>query len=239
MDESISLFISDIHLSESRSDLTAAFLHFLNHIAIHADHLYILGDLFDSWAGDDVETQLTQHIAQQLKELSNQGIHIYFQHGNRDFALGQQYADRAGLVLLPDYYPLPYAPAIIVMHGDQLCIFDKKYQRYRKIIRHPILLSLLRRLPKKYRIALANKIRSTSKEQLYTVEDRRLVIPDDAVSNVYQVYNASTIIHGHTHQPATHYYGERARWVLSDWDKSADYLSWQKSKGLVRHHIDI
>lgn len=235
----ITLFVSDIHLSESRDDIVAAFLRFLDEIVIEADSLYILGDLFDFWAGDDIETPLTVTVAQHLRTLQERGVELYFQHGNRDFALGNHYAKRAGITLIPPEYRLPGAPEIILLHGDELCTDDLQYQKYKRWIRHPIILTLLRRLPKRYRLKLAENIRQKSQQR----EDRAIIdVNEDYVRNYFLEHKVSTLIHGHTHRPNTHQYDEQGqlyrRYVLSDWDRVGDYLRLEAGE-ITRHHLPI
>ncbi len=230
--QAVSLFISDIHLSESRNDIVTAFFAFIENIAPTADRLYILGDLFDFWAGDDIETPLTNSVADALTSLSHKGVEIIFIPGNRDFALGKNYAAKASMTLVGDSLKLE-DENILLIHGDELCIDDVEYQRYKKWIRHPLILALLKRLPRRYRLKLANKIRERSKNS-----PKRAIV-DVTPSYVDQFFvksNAAVIIHGHTHRAGYHRHLDRyERYVLSDWDKKGDYL--RLEKGVLSRHI--
>lgn len=230
-DQTVSLFISDIHLSESRSDIVTAFFAFIENIAPTADKLYILGDLFDFWAGDDIETPLTLAVAEALTALSRQGTEIIFIPGNRDFALGAQYAQKASMKLVGESLKLD--EHILLIHGDELCIEDVEYQRYKKWIRHPWILALLKRLPRRYRLQLAEKIRTRSKNS-----------PKKAIVDVTPTYvdqffaqsHVSVIIHGHTHRAGYHRHLDHyERYVLSDWDQKGDYL--RLENGILSRHI--
>lgn len=227
----ISLFISDIHLNESRSDITTAFFCFIETIARRADRLYILGDLFDFWAGDDIQSPLTEQVAQKLAALSASGTDIFFIPGNRDFSIGKRYAKRAGMVLVGETHYLE--DNTLLIHGDELCIDDVAYQRYKKWIRHPLILPILKRLPKRFRLNLAHKIKEKSKNSL----TRKIADVNNEYVDVYfGEKNTHRIIHGHTHRPSLHHHNEHdKRYVLSDWDQKGDYLKLEN--GMISRHI--
>ncbi len=234
-DQTVSLFISDIHLSESRNDIVTAFFAFIETIAPTADRLYILGDLFDFWAGDDIETELTNSVAMALSALSKQGVEIFFIPGNRDFVLGKAYAARANMQLVGDSLKIDNAQ-ILLIHGDELCIEDVDYQRYKKWIRHPFVLALLKRLPRGYRLKLAEKIRMKSQNS----PKRAIVdVTPSYVDHYFQAQKVQTIIHGHTHRAGYHRHLDHyERYVLSDWDQKGDYLKLENGK-LSRHIFQI
>lgn len=234
--EQRTLFVSDIHLSESRNEIVTAFFSFLEEQVEGAAALYILGDLFDYWAGDDIETPLTEALGERLSHLALAGTAIYFQHGNRDFALGKRYAERYNIELIPPFYRPKEYPEALLMHGDELCIDDKRYQRYKRIIRNPFLLTLLRHLPKKYRLGLAEKIRAKSARQ----SERSIIVDINEAYTVqiFEQYRCEVIIHGHTHRPARHQMRNGVRYVLSDWDQTGDYLQYRAGQ-LTRHQIKI
>lgn len=227
----ISLFISDIHLNESRSDITTAFFCFIDTIAPTADRLYILGDLFDFWAGDDIQTPLTKSVAEHLLALSNKGTEIFFIPGNRDFSIGKRYARSAGMKLVGE--KVYVEDNILLIHGDELCIDDIAYQRYKKWIRHPLILPVLKRLPRRFRLSLAQKIKVKSKNSAA----RKVADVNSAyVDTYFKTKNTHTIIHGHTHRPMKHQHNEQdIRYVLSDWDQNGDYLKLEN--GIVSRHI--
>ena len=142
------LFVSDIHLSPQRPTIVRAFLLFLSQRAHQAEALYILGDLFEAWIGDDDPSELAVSIKRALKQLSDSGVRIYIQKGNRDFTLGSRFAKETGVSLLPDEYMLSYlGHNALLMHGDSLCTDDIDYQRFRRKSRHPIYLWCLLHLP--------------------------------------------------------------------------------------------
>ena len=158
------LFISDIHLCAQRPDMTAALVHFLEHDAPGADALYVLGDLFEFWIGDDDPNALHHQVTAALLALSQQNVPIYFIHGNRDFMLGQQFAKQAGMTLLGDPCIIDlYGERVLLSHGDLLCTRDERYQKYRRITQLKWLRWLFLRLPLTRRQAIAHKIRGQSR----------------------------------------------------------------------------
>lgn len=234
-EDSISLFISDIHLSESRNDLVTAFFYFIDKIAPSADQLYILGDLFDFWAGDDIETPLTLSVAKHLSALADRGTEITFIPGNRDFALGRRYAKSAKMEIAPSEIILKQE-GILLLHGDELCIDDHDYQRYKRWIRNPLILTLLRHLPKRYRLELAAKIKRKSGQ---STARKIMDVNEHYATQYFHKRGVSQMIHGHTHRPAIHHHGnEQYRYVLSDWDITGDYLKLEEGK-ITRHQFKI
>src|SRR3954469_20598239 len=132
------LFISDLHLHESRPEITRAFFDFLHTQAVGAEKLYILGDFFDAWIGDDDDSALNTEVAQELKKLSNSGTDIFLMHGNRDFLLGENFAERAGAKMVDEGTIIDlYGHPTLILHGDQLCISDQQYIAFRKQVRSP------------------------------------------------------------------------------------------------------
>ncbi len=224
------LFISDLHLCEQRPDLTAAFLHFLRHDALEANALYILGDLFEFWIGDDEPSSLHDKVAKALRNLRAQGIAIYFIHGNRDFLLGERFAKRAGLILLPPVNQIDlYGRRALLLHGDSLCTRDLAYQRFRRITGWRWLRLLFLGLPLPSRQRIARRLRVGSHTGKQRKADTIMDVCPEAVQALMQRYQASLLIHGHTHRPATHQLDFRIREgreeqqaqriVLGDWDQ--------------------
>ncbi|MCE3253347.1 MAG: lpxH [Cellvibrio sp.] len=220
-----SLFISDLHLHESRPQTTRAFFHFLYTQAINAETLYILGDFFDAWIGDDDESELAQDIANGLKILNEQGITIYFMHGNRDFLLGNTYANKAGMTLIDDGIVIDlYGTPTLLMHGDSLCTGDIEYQKFRAMVRNPQWQQQILAQPLSARRALAAQMREKSQSMnSLKAEDILDVTPDEVISQM-ETANVTRLIHGHTHRPARHplvINGKPAeRIVLGDWHES-------------------
>lgn len=242
-EDHIAYFIADLHLASSRPELCAAFFDLLPKIAEDATDLFILGDFFNFWVGDDVLSPFTIKVAEELSKLTEQGINVYFQHGNRDFAVGENYAKLCKMSILPEIYTLPFAPDIIVLHGDQLCLADVKYQRYRKIIRNPFVLKCLHLLPKSVRLRIGLRLRETSKKaKRHTcIENQQCYcdVTNSAVEAILVQYSANIMLHGHTHKPNIHEHQNGTRWVLSDWEQTGDYIKWDKNNGLTRHTFTI
>lgn len=234
------LFIADLHLSEHRPELTAAFLRFLHDDARQAEALYILGDLFDFWIGDDEASALNRTVAAALQTLKQQGVKLYFVHGNRDFLLGERYARQAGLHLLPSQHRLSlYGQTVVVLHGDTLCTDDKEYQRFRRLVHWRWLRTLFLCLPLAWRIRLAQKIRRRSGHGKQRKSAAIMDVTPQAVSQLQQATGARLLIHGHTHRPAVHTLPDGAqRWVLGDWDQELWYLE-LSDKGPKQHHAPI
>nr|WP_288500221.1 UDP-2,3-diacylglucosamine diphosphatase [uncultured Pseudomonas sp.] len=218
------LLISDLHLEEERPDISRAFLHFLDTRARQAEALYILGDFFEVWIGDDAMTPFQRGIAEALRRLSDSGTRIYLMHGNRDFLLGKAFCREAGCTLLGDPHVVNLnGEKALLMHGDSLCTLDVGYQKMRRLLRNPLSLFILRNLPLNTRHKLARKLRSESRSQTRMKASDIVDVTPEEVQRVMAQYGVKTLIHGHTHRPAVHELqvdGQPARRiVLGDWDK--------------------
>lgn len=219
------LFISDLHLHESRPQVTRAFFHFLYTQAIHAEALYILGDFFDAWIGDDDDSELLQDVANGLHKLNDLGVAIYFMHGNRDFLLGEAYASKAGMELIPDGIIIDlYGTPTLLMHGDSLCTDDVEYQQFRAMVRSPQWQQQILAQPLAARRALAAQMREKSQSMnSLKAEDILDVSPAEVIAQM-EAAGVTRMIHGHTHRPARHPLvidGKPAeRIVLGDWHNS-------------------
>lgn len=199
------LFIADLHLSEQEPAITAGFLRFLKEQAINAESLYILGDFFDYWIGDDCPSSLHQTIADALKEVTDSGVTCYFIHGNRDFLLGQHFADKCGMILLPETQVLElYKHKILILHGDTLCTDDAGYQNYRKKVHTRWIQKLFLALPLFIRQKIAHKMRSSSQQANQYKSESIMDVNQQAVIDTFRKYNVRWMIHGHTHRPAIH-----------------------------------
>lgn len=228
----VTWFISDLHLSPARPDITRLFSDFLREQVGNADTLYILGDLFDAWIGDDDTSQFVAAVEGHLKEATTAGLPIYFIAGNRDFLIGDAFCERTGVVRLdePSCIDL-YGTKTLILHGDTLCTDDVSYQRFRRFIRHPWVTNALLKLPLKWRMGIANKLRQSSKTQ-QPLDDYQLKIMDtnaQAVRAAFEAFQAKLMIHGHTHRPATHRetLGDgtiATRIVLGDWYEQGSML---------------
>ncbi|MBO9552543.1 UDP-2,3-diacylglucosamine diphosphatase [Pseudomonas sp.] len=218
------LLISDLHLQEERPDITRAFLDLLDGRARHAKALYILGDFFEAWIGDDAMTPFQQSICQALRQLSDSGTAIYLMHGNRDFLIGHDFCAAAGCTLLADPSVIELGgEQVLLMHGDTLCTRDLAYMKMRRHLRNPVSLWILRHLPLATRQKLARKLRSESRAQTRMKATEIVDVTPEEVPKVMAAHGVRTLVHGHTHRPAIHKLvvdGEPARRiVLGDWDR--------------------
>lgn len=226
-------FISDLHLDESHPHIYKLFYEFIDDIKEKAEALYILGDLFEIWIGDDIIDHPLgkQYLPtiKKLKELSDSGIKIYFIQGNRDFLIGEKFMQRIGGKLLPDQKIIDlYGTKTLIMHGDTLCTDDKAYQRMRKLFRLKIVQKIYLSLSLESRAKKANKIRQASKDQTQKKSKMILDVNQNEVIKAGKIGGVDLIIHGHTHRPAEHGFeieGKQVkRIVLSDWRDKACYL---------------
>ncbi|HBK44902.1 MAG TPA: UDP-2,3-diacylglucosamine diphosphatase [Xanthomonadaceae bacterium] len=230
------LFISDLHLDPARPAITELFLRFLHDEARGADALYILGDLFEAWIGDDTPSPAADAVATALHALAGSGVPVLFMAGNRDFLVGEDYARRAGFRILPDPTVIDlYGRPTLLMHGDLLCTDDTAYQAFRAQTRDPAFIAQFLAQPLAARVAFAQQARAASQArqselkqdgsaQFETVTD---VAPAE-VQATFQRYGVDLMIHGHTHRPAIHTLAvgdaARTRVVLGDWYEQGSVL---------------
>lgn len=224
------LFIADLHLSDDTPDLTALFEQFLRDHSGKAAALYILGDFFEAWTGDDDDSHTAQTVATAIQKFS-QHAPVYFLAGNRDFLLGKHYAQRANMTLLPENHMITlHGKHILLTHGDEMCTDDAAYLRYRKIIRQPLLGKILLQLPFGKRKQIAEQIRAKSrarKSESYAIAD----VTEQGVQAACNKNRAlDIIIHGHTHRQNVHQHDFAGktitRYVLPDWlDGKGGYLA--------------
>ncbi|MEW5291146.1 MULTISPECIES: UDP-2,3-diacylglucosamine diphosphatase [Erwinia] len=199
------LFIADLHLCKEEPAITAGFLAFLQREACQAEALYILGDLFEAWIGDDFTQPLHTEIAAALSALTQAGIPCYFIHGNRDFLLGKNYAAACGMTLLPEEKVLAlYGKRILIMHGDTLCTDDQAYQRFRRKVHQRWLQKLFLTLPLFIRKRIATRMRADSKQANSGKDSAIMDVNQDAVIRTMTHHDVHYLIHGHTHRPAIH-----------------------------------
>ena len=210
------LFISDLHLSPDHPRLIRGFLSFLSEYQNKNTQLYILGDWFNAWIGDDYTAPWLDEIVSALQVFAAAGNQVYFQVGNRDFALGLKFLNQFDGILLPDVYTLEIDhKKFRLEHGDALCTDDIGYQRFRKIIRNPILLGFLKRTPLSFRQKLANGFRKKSSETTQLKSYDIMDVNTQAVESV--ITPVDYLIHGHTHRPDIHHVLNKQRIVLGDW----------------------
>jgi UDP-2,3-diacylglucosamine hydrolase len=224
------LFISDLHLDASRPEITRLFLAFLENEATHADALYILGDLFEAWIGDDASDAVGDAVADALARLHERGVPCFYIHGNRDFLLGDAYARRARMTLLPDPSLVEIGGApVLLMHGDTLCIDDAPYQAFRVQTHDAKWQRAFLARPVEERRAFAEQARAESKRYTKSVADAITDVNADAVDRAFVQARVRRMIHGHTHRPARHPGAIGGvpveRIVLGDWYEQGSVLS--------------
>lgn len=224
------LFISDLHLSADLPHSAAAFQRFISTLAPQAEALYILGDLFEYWAGDDdLHEPFHSEVIAALRNLAGHGTRIFLMHGNRDLLLGAAFAQEAGLTLLDDPTLLDlYGSATLLSHGDQLCTDDVEYQKFRSQVRSPKFQEKFLAQPLVERKAYIAQLRQQSIAAKQVKDSAIMDVNVDAVTALLREYRYPRLIHGHTHRPMHHEHmvdGHRCeRWVLSDWDQQLSAL---------------
>jgi UDP-2,3-diacylglucosamine hydrolase len=223
------LFISDLHLDPERPEITRLFGDFVDDQARSADALYILGDLFEAWVGDDDPSELGAFVATKLRALGENGVPVWFLHGNRDFLVGRDFARRSGITLLPENaVAMLYGKPVLLMHGDTLCTGDLAYQAFRTQTRDPAWRAQFLAQPLAARLAFAMQARTAShqRQQAMKQDDRAQFetvtdVSPAAVRETFMRYGIDTLIHGHTHRPAIHALDiddrRCRRVVLGDW----------------------
>jgi UDP-2,3-diacylglucosamine hydrolase len=227
------LFISDLHLDESRPQIVTLFEEFVQGEARSASALYILGDLFESWIGDDDDSPLAGTVANALHELHMQGVPVFFMHGNRDFLLGADYARRAGMAILADPTVIDLdGEHVLIMHGDTLCTDDVAYQKFRTLVRDARWQEQFLAKPLSERRVFAAQARGESRKHTATARPEIMDVNPAAVIAAMQAHDVRRLIHGHTHRPAMHRLGvdgqAAERFVLGDWYQQSSVLTWPR-----------
>ena len=223
------LFISDLHLSAERPDITALFIQFLNNEARQAEALYILGDLFEAWLGDDmVLPEYTEAIA-AMKALSASGVPVFIMHGNRDFLLGETFTAMSGTTLLDDPTTIDlYGKPTLLLHGDTLCTDDVEYQKFRAMVRNPAWQQQMLALSPQERLKLAKEYREMSQAETGNKAEDIMDVNQHTLEQVMQTEGIYRMIHGHTHRPAIHEFKidsqAAQRIVLGDWYEQGSVL---------------
>ncbi|QAU23066.1 UDP-2,3-diacylglucosamine diphosphatase [Dyella sp. M7H15-1] len=224
------LFIADLHLDDNRPHITSLFEHYLASDEVrHADALYILGDLVEAWIGDDDDAVLLARIARATRAVRGASVPVYFMVGNRDFLLGEAFAERAGFTLLEDgaVHDLYDTPTLL-MHGDVLCTDDVAYQAVRRNVRTPEWKAQILAMPLDARRAFAAKARQDSRAHTGSTHETIMDVNAVAVADAMRANGVRHLIHGHTHRPAIHHFdldGHTAeRIVLGDWYEQGSVL---------------
>lgn len=236
-------FISDLHLEPAQKAITDGFLSFLDSLN-DAEELYILGDFFEVWIGDDYSSEYIELINQALQQCSNKGTKIYFMHGNRDFLVGKTWCDNAHCELLDESKLITLGnESILLMHGDSLCTDDVEYMKARVMLRNPQWQEQLLAKTIPERIEFAKQVRSESKESQKGKSYEIMDVNQTAVDGALSAAHCSTMIHGHTHRPNIHHWdfeGEnRTRYVLGDWGDKGWFIKWQAGEALKLESFDL
>jgi UDP-2,3-diacylglucosamine hydrolase len=229
------LFISDLHLCSGRPQINRSFFGFLEREAKSADALYILGDLFEYWAGDDdLGDPLNAAVIAALARLVASGVPAYLMHGNRDFVIGESFARASGVKLLPDPTLLSlHGQSVLLMHGDTLCTLDREYQAFRREARSNAWIRNLLRKPLTERKAAIEALRRQSELEKRGKPAEIMDVAQAEVESALRRHGYPRLIHGHTHRPARHVHmvdGHACeRWVLADWYQAGSYLACDES----------
>lgn len=228
------LFISDLHLDAQHPQITGQFLDFLATEAPAAEALYILGDLFEVWIGDDDPDPDKRRIVAALRELTGRGVACYVMHGNRDFLLGERFCNESGCRLLEDPTVLHlYGQRVLVMHGDALCTDDRSYQKLRAMVRDPQWQRMFLALSTDQRRALADEARAGSKAHIEQASMTIMDVNAGAVDAAMRGAQVRLLLHGHTHRPDIHRLeidgADSRRIVLGDWHNQGSVLRWDEN----------
>lgn len=234
-----SLFISDLHLDEQRPDITRAFCQFLQDDASQANALYILGDFFESWLGDDDSSPLIEQIKIALLELSNTGCQVYFMHGNRDFLVGDAFCQAVSATRLDDPCVIDLlGEPTLLMHGDSLCTGDAEYMQFRAMARSPQWQAQVLSKSLSERRALAKQLRAASSEANSNKAEDIMDVTPSEVERIMTQHHCQRLIHGHTHRPARHAFTlnnkPAERIVLGDWHRQGWVLDCRDNEIALR-----
>jgi UDP-2,3-diacylglucosamine hydrolase len=241
----LALLISDLHLQPARPHTSAAFLRFLAERAMAAHALYLLGDLFEYWAGDDdLEAPFHQHIVEAIRAVSDAGVAVYWIAGNRDFLAGPGFAQAAGLTLLAEPHVATIGgQRITLVHGDAECTDDTKYMEFRAQVREPAWQQQFLAMPLAQRRTIIAGLREGSRKahggKSYAIMD----VTPQAIAALFASTGTDVIIHGHTHRPALHEADGKRRYVLPDWEPDAEpprggWIAVDGNGTITRHDLD-
>ncbi|MBK1735414.1 UDP-2,3-diacylglucosamine diphosphatase [Halorhodospira abdelmalekii] len=221
------LFIADLHLDSSRPEITATFTRFLRQEAPQAAALYILGDLFEAWIGDDA-VSAEEPILKELRQAAA-ATSLYVMHGNRDFLLGARFAELSGATLLPEPSCIDlHGERTLILHGDSLCTADHEHQTFRTMVHDPQWQQHFLSQPIAQRLEMAQQARNRSRSRNQELHEEIMDVTPEAVTALMAEHEARWLIHGHTHRPAVHRFttahGPGARFVVGDWFKQGSVL---------------
>jgi UDP-2,3-diacylglucosamine hydrolase len=236
------LFIADLHLSARQPQLLDLFITFTRDRAAGAAALYILGDLFDAWIGDDQDDPASRAVREALAALSSKGTTIAIQHGNRDFLVGGAFCDASGAALIPDEHVVELCgERTLLMHGDTLCTDDTAYQQARRQLRDPAFIDDFLARPMEERVAIASRYRKMSGEATSLLAADIMDVNQQAVVTAMQRHDVTRLIHGHTHRQAIHHFESEGRQyeriVLGDWNESGGMLLTATSDGIGEERL--
>lgn len=228
------LVVSDLHLDPSHPEITAQFLRFLSGEVRHASALYVLGDLFEAWVGDDDPTPHHRDVVRALRAVATAGVSLWFMHGNRDFLLGERFcADTGGRLLVDPTIVVRDGRRVLLTHGDALCTDDTPYQRLRALVRNPTWQAQFRALGLAQRQALASEARAGSRAHTATQQQMLMDVNADTVATIFRESRVDTLVHGHTHRPGVHRHvvdgRECTRIVTGDWYSQGSVLRWSEA----------
>ena len=241
----LALFISDLHLQESHPRTAEAFFRFLAERAVHADQLYLLGDIFEYWAGDDdLSSPFHQQIIRALRTVSDAGVAVFWMAGNRDFLVGAEFARAAGLTLLEEPHVIAAGGRrIALVHGDAQCSADVKYMAFRAQVRDPAWQRQFLAMPLAQRKQIIAGLREGSREAHATKSYEIMDVTPEAIAALFEATGTDILIHGHTHRPALHEVDGKLRYVLPDWELDAEpvrggWIELPADGVITRHHLD-
>jgi len=230
------LFISDLHLSGERENITELFIKFLDQRASKADALYILGDLFEVWPGDDMIQPDYDSSITKMKQLADNGLPLFVMQGNRDFLMAEKFTEKSGATLIEDPTIIDlYGTPTLLMHGDTLCSDDVDYQKFRTMVRDPGWKKDFFAKPKEERLAMTTKYRKISKDETAKKNMEIMDVNQQTVEAIMSENGINQLIHGHTHRPAIHDFSvngqSKKRIVLGDWFEHGSVLVCDESGG--------
>lgn len=239
------LFISDLHLQVAHPRTVEAFLAFLSQRAVQAERLYLLGDIFEYWAGDDdLADPFNARIAAAIRAVADAGTAVHWMAGNRDFLVGAGFAAAAGLQLLQEPHVIEAGHRrVALVHGDAECTLDSNYMAFRAQVRQAAWQAHFLGMPLAQRKAIIAGLREGSREAHTEKSYETMDVTPEAVDALFAATGADVIIHGHTHRPAVHEHGARLRYVLPDWELDAEplrggWIALHADGSIVRHDID-